>query len=244
MSILVSDILRETYQILGRPSQGDLPYLDLTVIVKDVARGRIIDLKTSARNHTTQPGTWVTPTAREMSTSGFVGGLENFIPTKVEWRYVAEANTTPLPMPKTVEVVAFESLGRLYGRKTGDMDTYCAFYDSYGSIAFSEHTNTLTLREYRIWYEDTTDLTLEGLSDSVNLPDLFITLCKNEAGLIALDQIRNADPEWAERRERLRVQFMAQVGIWTQRFEKWQRTLWGNKVTRKHGVPKRYQTIR
>lgn len=244
MSIVASDILRETYQILGRPSQQDLPYLDLLVLVKDVARGRIVDLKTSGRNHTLTAGSWVTPSAREMSTSGFVGGLENFIPVKVEWRYTAEASLDPASMPKTVEVVAFENLGRLYGRKVNDLDAYCAFYDAFANIAFSDDSETLSNRQYRIWYEDTTDVTLDGLSDNATLPELFITLCKYEAGLVALDQILNTSPEWADKRERLRPQFTAQVGIWTDRFEKWQRTLWGNKVVTKKGIPKRYKTIR
>lgn len=244
MSILASDVLTETYQILGRPSQGDLPYVDLLVLVKDVVRGRIVDLKTSARNHTMTAGSWVTPSAREMSTSSFVGGLDNFIPVKVEWRDVAEASQDPLPMPRTVEVVSFETLGSLYGSKTSELDAYCAFYDSFANIAFSDDSNTLSNRQYRIWYEDTADITLDALAHYAALPELFITLCKYEAGLVALNQIRNADPEWSERRERLRNDFTAQVMIWTSRFEKWQRTLWGNKKVSKHGKPMRFKTIR
>lgn len=245
MSILASSILTETYQILGRPSQQDLPYLDLLVLVKDVARGRVLDLKTAGRNHTLAAGSWVTPSAREMATSGFVGGIENFIPVKVEWRHTAESTQTPLPMPKTVEVVSFETLGNLYGKKTSELEAYCAFYDSFANIAFSDDSNTLANRQYRIWYEDTADITLGALTDTLTqFPDLFITLCKYEAGLVALNQIRNADPEWVERRERLRVDFATQVGVWSARFETWQRTLWGNKLVKKHGVPKRYQTIR
>jgi hypothetical protein len=244
MSILAENILRESYQILGRPSQGDLPYLDLLVLVKDVVRGRMVDLKTSGRNHTLTAGSWVIPTAREMGTTGFVGALDNFVPTKVEWRTLAESGVYPEPMPKTVEVVSFESLGPLYGIKTSSLDTYCAFYNGFRDIAFSDDVNTLQNRQYRIWYEDTADIVLEDISDAADLPELFITLCKYEAALVALDQIRNADPEWADRRERLRGQFTAQVGIWTMRFEKWQRTLWGNKKVQKHGVPSRYRAFR
>lgn len=244
MSILASNILTETYQILGRPSQGDLPYLDLLVLVKDVVRGRMVDLKTSGRNHTLTAGAWVTPTSREMSSSGFVSGQIHFIPTKVEWRYLAESGQYPEPMPKTVTVTSFETLGNLYGNKASEAEVYCAFYDNFSKIAFSDDENALINRQYRVWYEDTGDVTLDDLTDSADLPELFITLCKYEAALVVLDQIRNADPEWTERRERLRTQFAAQVGIWTGRFEKWQQRLWGNKKVSKGGKPMRFRVSR
>jgi len=236
MSILSSDILTEAYQILGRPSQLDLPYLDLLVLVKDVARGRILDLKLSARDHTTQIGPWVVPSDREMSTSGFVGGLENFIPVKVEWRYLTSDGVVPAVMPFQAEVVAFDQLGDLSRKSMTETETFCAFYDQFDNIAFSEDSTTLSFREYRVLYEDTSDVTLAALSDSVQLPELFITLCKYESGLVALDQIRNADPEWAERRERLRQTFTAQFMIWDHRFKKFQTTLYGNKKVKKLGA--------
>lgn len=238
MSILASSILTETYQILGRPSQQDLPYLDLLVIVKDVARGRILDQKLSAKNHTMAIGGWVTPSAREMSSSGFVGGLENFIPVKVEWQYISEASITPAPYPRRAEVVSFEMLGDKLERSSG-LETHVAFYDGFASIAFSENTSELALRQYRIVYEDTSDITLSATSDSVALPDLFITLCKYEAGLVALNQIKDSSPEWADMRERLRTDFGAQVAVWTDRFQKWQRSTWGNKKVKKQSANSR-----
>lgn len=234
MSILASTILQETYQILGRPSQGDLPYLDLLVLVKDVARGRILDQKLSAKNHTTQIGSWVTPSAREMSSSGFVGGLENFIPSKVEWRYTSEANLSPAPQPRTAEVVNLERLGEMHGLQTGDV-TYVAFYDGWANIAFSENTTELANRQYRIHYEDTADIDLDAVSDAVNLPEIFVPLCKYEAGLLALDQVNTGTPEWAEKRERLRGTFTMQFMNWDQRFRKWQQSRWGVKKVSKRG---------
>lgn len=242
MSILASDILAETYQILGRPSQADLPYLDLLVLVKDVARGRILDLKLATRNHTMTAGSWVTPSAREMSTSGFVGGLENFIPVKVEWRYTSEASNDPPVMPRTVQVTTFEHLGELWGKATSTSEAYCAFYNAFADIAFSENSTELASRQYRIWYEDTADITLAALSDTVELPALFTTLCKYEAALTALNQIQNNTPEWTDQRERLRVDFTAQLGIWSQRFEQWRRNLWGVKKAAKGGKPRRFRS--
>jgi hypothetical protein len=239
MSILASDILTETFQILGRPSLDDLPYLDALVHVRDVARGRILDLKQAVKGHTTILGAWVTPSAREMSTSGFVGGLENFIPTKVEWRYTAEASLSPAPQPRTVQVVNLTRLSDL--SESSLSETYCAFYDSFGSIAFSENTTSLSLRQYRIHYEDTADLTITAISHTLNLPDLFITLCKYETALLCLDQIRNSSPDWAEERERLRATFTQQWMLWDQRFQKFAKSQYGNRLVRKQGYRRRYR---
>lgn len=234
MSILASDVLEGVYTLLGRPSQNDLPYLDMLAHVRDVARGRILDLKLAARSHTTQIGAWVTPSAREMSSSGFVGGLDNFIPVKVEWRYSAEAGLSPAIMPRKVEVVAFEAIGDLADSAMGD-ETYCAFYDNFTNIAFSENSTELALRQYRVVYEDTSDITITAVGHSVDLPDIFITLCKYETALVCLNQIRNASPEWADERERLRGDFMVQVAIWSKRFEKFSTTRFGNKLVKKQG---------
>jgi hypothetical protein len=231
MSILASDILEGSYQLLGRPSLHDLPYLDLLVLVRDVARGRILDLKLAARNHTMQIGAWVTPSAREMSTAGFVGGLEQFIPVRVEWRYLAEANVTPAVMPRRVEVAPFDQLGELFD--TGE--TYCSFYDGFASIAFGDNSDTLSLRQYRIVYEDTSDIALTAVTHYVELPDVFVTLCKYEAALTALNQVRNQAPNWADERERLRADFLTQVSVWSQRFEKFSYNRYGNKKVKKVG---------
>lgn len=215
--------------------------MDALAHVRDVARGRILDLKLTAKNHTVSIGGWVTPSAREMATSGFVGGLENFIPVKVEWRYLTEASVDPAPMPSRVEVVSLESLNDLYFKSVSTKDTYCAFYDSFASIAFSENADVLALRQYRITYEDTSDITLANVSQYVELPDIFITLCAYETALICLNQVRNSSPDWADERERLRGDFTAQAMIWDQRFNKWRSHTWGNKIVSKGGKPLRYK---
>jgi hypothetical protein len=227
MSVLASDIITGAYQLLGRPSQGDLQYEDVLEYTRDYLRGRFVDQKLSARGHTTQVGPWVTPSGREMSSSGFVGGLTNFIPVKVEWRYTTEASVSPLPQPKKAQIVAFEQITEMHDQ-TGD--ALVAFYDNWENIAFSNNTTELSLRQYRILYEDTVGPTIDK-STMVDLPELFVTLGKYEVALVCLDQVRN--DTFAEERERLRGIFTQQFLIWDDRFKKWQRTQFGNKVVRK-----------
>lgn len=59
MSIAYTDVIRGAYQLLGRPSQADLPYQDVIDHAKDVIRGRLLDLKMAARGHTNVVGPWV-----------------------------------------------------------------------------------------------------------------------------------------------------------------------------------------
>lgn len=236
MSILVSDILTGAYQLLGRPSQGDLPYLDLLEHVKDVARGKILDLKLAARNHTAIAGPWTTPSGREMLSSAFVGGAENFIPVKVEWRYLAASGSELLP--NVAQVVAVEQLNEL-SHKAYTTETYVAFSDGFTSISFSETDTELSLREYRITYEDTDDLQITATTSTVELPALFVTLCKYEVALLCLDQIRNE--KFTEERERLRQVFTAQFLAWNDRFRKFQTTLYGQKRVRKQGYRRTYR---
>ena len=237
MSIAVDDIVAGTYQLLNRPSQADLPYEDVLENVRDAIRGRIVDLKLAQRNHTLSIGSWVTPSAREMSTSGFVGGLEQFIPTKVEWRYLAEATLDPLPQPRKVTVVSYEAIGDMESISDGYSETYCAFYTSFGNIAFSENTTELALRQYRILYEDM-ELTSYSKAGTIDLPALFTTLAKYEAALLCLDKVRN--PEFSEERERLRAIFTQQFMIWNDRFSKWRTTSWGNKKVKTLGYRRTY----
>ncbi len=230
MSVLASDIIAGTYALLGRPSQNDLPYEDVLEHTRDFIRGRMIDTKLSARGHTTQVGTWVTPSAREMASSGFVGGLTNFIPVKVEWRYTSEASVSPAPQPRRSQIIAYEQIGELY-QQTGE--SYVSFYDNFENIAFSENSTALSLRQYRVHYEDTTSPAIIKTT-AVDLPEIFVTLGKYEVALACLDQVRN--DTFADERERLRGTFSQQFLIWNERFKKWHLTQFGNKKVTKVGA--------
>jgi hypothetical protein len=236
MSVLASDIIAGTYQLLGRPSQTDLQYEDVLEHVRDFIRGRILDQKLSARGHTNQIGSWVTPSGREMASSGFVGGLTNFIPVKVEWRYTSQASLSPLPQPYKAEIVAFEQIAELHGMTARD---YVAFYDNFENVAFSASSTELSLRQYRVIYEDTSNPTINKTT-AVDLPEMFVTLGKYEVGLSCLDQIRN--DTFTEERERLRGSFTAQWVIWDDRFKKWQTTQFGNKRVTKVGANARWRS--
>ena len=235
MSVLVEDIAKGAFVLLGRPSLHDLPYEDLLDHVRDFVRGRLVDQKLSARGHTNQIGSWVTPSAREMSTSGFVSSVTNFVPVKVEWRYTAEATVSPLPQPKKAQIVAFEQIADLY-ELTGE--SYVAFYDNFERIAFSNNTTELSLRQYRVIYEDTTNPTL-ARTDAVDLPELFITLGKYEVALACLDQVQNEAT--VEAMGRKRAGFEKQWFIWNERFKKWQMTQFGNKKISKVGANARWR---
>jgi hypothetical protein len=232
MSIGYTDIIRGAYQLLGRPSQLDLPYQDVIDHAKDVIRGRLLDMKLAARNHTNVVGPWVTPTSREMSSSSFVGGADNFIPVKVEWRATPDSETT---FPRRAEVVAYEQLGDLYRSTTTFAETYVAFTDNFTKIAFSETDETLEYRQYRIIYETLEDPTVALGSTTANFPALFITLCKYETAIMCLDHVTNETVEWAERRERLRGTLAARYQLESARFDKWNTTLYGNKKVKRLG---------
>ena len=237
MSVTASDIVTGAYQLLGRPSQTDLPYEDVLEATRDVVRGRTLDLKLAQRDRTLQIGDWVTQSAREMSSSGFVGGLDNFIPMKVEWRYIAEATVSPAPQPRKVDIVAYESLSDFNPISDGYFETFCAFYNQFQNIAFSENTTELALRQYRVLYEDTEDV-IATKDSTAEFPALFITLCKYEVGLLCLDQVRN--DSFADERERLRRTFTQQFMLWNDRFTQWRKTSFGSKKVKKLGFRTRY----
>ena len=232
MSIDYEDIVKGAYQLLGRPSQLDLPYQDVLDHARDVIRGRLLDLKLASRGHTNTVGPWVTPTAREMDSDSFVSEKTNFIPVKIEWRTASDTSTS---FPRKAEVVAYEQLGDLYRSTTTFAETYVAFTNNFSRIAFSETDETLDSREYRIIYEDLDDisLALSGTTDAI--PGLFITLCKYETAIMCLDHVVNASNEWAEKRERLRSALMARFSAEESRFQKWHRTLFGNKKIKRLG---------
>lgn len=232
MSIAYTDVIRGAYQLLGRPSQLDLPYQDVIDHAKDVIRGRLLDLKMAARGHTNVVGPWVTPTSREMSSGAFVSNLDNFIPVKVEWRTASDTATS---FPRKAEVVAYEQLGDLYRSTTTFAETYVAFTDNFTKIAFSETDETLESREYRIIYETLEDPNISLGGTTAVLPALFITLCKYETAIACLDQVENRSNEWAEKRERLRASLAGRLMNEEQRFRKWNTTLFGNKKVKRLG---------
>lgn len=239
MSIAYTDVIRGAYQLLGRPSQKDLPYQDVIDHAKDAIRGRLLDIKMASRGHTNVIGAWVTPTdVDDMSTSAFVSGATNFIPVKVEWRI---KNDTDIQFPRKAEVVAWSALGELYRDSLSIAETYVAFSDNFSKIAFSETIEMLGNREYRIIYETLDDPTVEIGGETATLPSLFITLCKYEAALLCLDQVANQSNEWAELRERLRYSLSARLAVEEQRFKKWNTTLFGNKKVKRLGFRTRFE---
>lgn len=239
MSIEAADIVSESYRLLGRPAQADLPYQDVLDTAKDVIRGYLVDMKLSARNHTPQIGAWVTPNDREMTTAGFAGGIFNFIPVRVEWRYLWADDSTTTPM--RAEVVSFEQLSDMY-RLSTQTETFCAFYNGNQSIAFSETPETLAQREYRLIYESMEDLSL-ALNKNVELPALFVTLCKYETALNCLDQVINTSETWIEKRERMRKTLLMNVGEWREKFSKWRTSAFGQKKVTKLGYRPRLRSI-
>lgn len=233
MSIAYTDVIRGAYQLLGRPSQSDLPYQDVIDHAKDVIRGRLLDLKLASRGHTNTIGPWVTPTdVDDMATSSFVGGQTNFIPVRVEWRV---KNDTATQFPRKAEVVSWSARGDLYRESLTLAETYVSFSDNFQKMAFSETLETLSVREYRIIYETLEDPTVAIGGTTAELPDLFITLCKYETALACLDQVDNPSSAWAEKRERLRNSLAQKAIGEEQRFEKWNRTLYGNKKVKRLG---------
>lgn len=232
MAITASDIVTTAYRKLGQPSQGDLPYQDVLDNARDVIRGKMLDLKLSARNHSVVTGGWVTPNAREMSSAGFVGGQLNVIPVSVEWRYNVSDRDT---IPHKADIVAFEQLAELYHKSAFSNETFVSFYtaNNVGMVAFSETEETLSQREYRVIYESMADVDFASLTSEAGIPELFVTLCGVETALLSLDAVENTTDEWMEKRERLRSSLSIEFAQHEKRFEKWSKTLYGNKTVRK-----------
>lgn len=226
--INVSSIASGAYQLLGRPAQLDMPYQDVVAHTADVVRGRLLDLKLAAKGHTIDPGTWSTPSDREMSSVAFTGGIDNFIPVKVEWRYLGTDTTL---VPNIAEVVAYERLSDL----AASAKSYVAFYNGFGSIAFNDTQAILSQREYRVAHENLDDVSV-ALGGNVEFPPLFISLMKYEVALRCLDQVQNESEKWAERRERLRPSLLTIFTQDAQRFDQWRRTRYGNKIVKKRGL--------
>lgn len=156
------------YQLLGRPSQGDLPFQDVLDHAADVVNGLLIDMSLVARNHKTVASSWVTGTARTMSTALFGLITPDFIPVKVEWRAL---NGDTAARPFKLEVVAYEQLEAMTSRAENG-ETYCAFYND--TIVFSDLATTVTQKQYRIIYDPFilgtgTNVTVFGCSvDAIN----------------------------------------------------------------------------
>lgn len=235
MSIAVSDIVAGAYQLLGRPSQLDLPYKDVVNNARDVVRGFILDLKLSARDHKTTFTAWITPNAREMDVLDFTGhiGLDSFLPTKMEWRYAASASQDPIPFK--VEFVSYEQLYDLAAKSRRDTETYVALYNDNTKMAFSETFTILLQRQYRMSYESLNDETITALNQNAALPALFITYCKYKTAEISLDQVENTSDVWMEKRGRLRPAIQQGINEWEPRKKQFVFTLYGNKQTKKLG---------
>lgn len=242
MSIEYGDIIKGAYQLLGRPSQLDLPYQDVMDHARDVIRGRLLDLKMAARGHTNVVGPWVTPTGRDMAVTAadptgnrlVPVGTGYFIPVKMEWRTVNDAQEVP---PRKAEIVSYDQLGDLFRSAMTFSETYVAFTDNFSKITFSETYETLKQRQYRLIYENLSDATADVELDSAVgvLPDLFITLCKYETAIMCLDHVVNESNEWMEKRERLRRALLGRYAMEEKRFEKWNTTLFGNKKVKRFG---------
>lgn len=307
MSIAYTDVIKGAYQLLGRPSQTDLPFQDVIDHTADVIRGRLLDMKMAVKGRTNVVGPWVgqrtlslsnatnaspivvtttsnhyfssgqtvtisgvvgntaanntwvitkltdttfslngstgngayvsggtivTDLNREMNSGPFVNNLTNFLPVKVEWRLKVDAETQ---FPRAAEVIAYEQLGDMYRSVTTFAETYVAFTDNMSKIAFSEVDETLSTREYRVIYEDLEDVTVALGSTDNTIPDLFLTLCKYETALMCLEQVNNPTMEWAERRERLRMSLSSRLAVEERRFDRWNRTAYGNKKVKRLG---------
>lgn len=235
MSISGTAIAQGIYRLLGRPSQTDLPYSDVLDAARDVYRGRLFDMKLANRNHTLAFSSWYTPTAAEgvnLTSFSIASGTTNIFPVKMEWRPVNAATNYK---PRKAEVVSFENLSEYARMARTEDETYVAFYGS-NLVAFSETVDALALREYRVIYEDTEDVTMAALSDTITeVPDMLAPLFYYEGALLLLDQVRNDSPDWQDRRERLRGSLTAPFMEWDRRFNTWRRTLYGNKIVNKRG---------
>lgn len=238
MSIAYTDIVRGAYQLLGRPSQTDLPYQDVMDHAKDVIRGRLLDMKMAARGHTNIIGPWVNITDTQMSTTAFTttaqtpSGVKNFIPVKVEWRVRDDVSEQ---LPRKADVVAYEQLGEFFRSTITFAETFVAFTDNFSKIAFSETEEQLQFRDYRIIFETLEDISLALGQETDNFPALFVTLCKYETAVMCLDQVTNESLEWAEKRERLRNSLIGRLAVEERRFDKWNKTLFGNKKVKRLG---------
>lgn len=230
MSVTVSDIIIGAYRKLGRPSQADMPYADLISLSNEVYQGMLLDMKLSAREHTTDIGSWVTPTARNMATTSFTGGGE-IIPTRVEWRIADD--TTAIPMK--AEIVAYDNINELAMKARTVNETYVSFYDGFANILFSESLEVLETREYRIIYETLAYTAMTSKSDSLTIPALFSTYAIEEVSIRALDEVYNSTPEWAEKRERMRMSIAMSLVENKKRWSKYVTSLYGNKISHKLG---------
>jgi hypothetical protein len=234
MATLCSDIVTGAYQLLGRPSQEDMPYQDVLTHAGDVIRGREADLTLAARGKRLEASSWGTPTDKLETTAIFGIGIDDFLITKVEWRPVGSDDTVT---PIKADVVSFERLDEL-GATARGTESYVAFYNNQSQVAFSESTTVLTNREYRVWYEPFTGFTA-ALSTNTGMPDTFITLFKYETALRCLDQVENDSESWQNKRERLRASLMPVFLTEDARFKRWTTSQYGNKVTKKQGFRSR-----
>lgn len=232
MSILGSDMVSGAYQLLGRPSQLDLNYNDVLLNAARVVRGLILDLKLSVRNHKTAVSDWITTSTREMSTSDFFHSADVLV-SKVEWRYLAAASQDPIPFK--AEVVAYEQINEVAKTSQSNQETYVAFYNDNGTMAFSEIATVLALRQYRVMYETLSNEALATLAATAGLPAIFTTYGEALTAKMSLDQVENLTEAWIESRERRRPMINALCVEWKPRFEKYTHTYFGNLKVKKLG---------
>lgn len=226
-----TDLVQGAYLLLGRPGQPDLPFQDVLTHAGDVVRGRFLDLRLARNSHETQRTGWVTPSARSVASSAFsITG--NYLPTKVEWRFTDADTSIP---PFRAEIVAPESMDERYYLSRKIQETYVAFENQGTTILFSESTNVLAKRQYRIWYEDLNAITTPAIGGTVDILEPFLTLLKYELALRLIDQVRTGTSEWAEERERLRQSLKAVLAMEEARWEKWRTSYFGDRKVKKLG---------
>jgi hypothetical protein len=238
--MLASEIVSETYRLLRRPSQDALPYRDVLKTANDVIRGRLVDMKMAARNHTPEVGSWVVPSGRTMNAAGFTGGRSFVLPVSMEWRYQSQDDAA---VPQRVELVSYEMLNDLW--RSSFTEVYAAFYRSNGQsmVAFSDAADYVSDREYRLVYETLSDTVIDDTTTQIDLPDLFEPLCSVETAIKSLDYVHNDTEDWAMARERLRSSLTTDFLQWNERFKQWQNTLYGNKLVTKGGFRPRRGSI-
>lgn len=222
-----STIVTGVFQLLGRPSLQDMPYTDILTHTSDVVTGRLLDMSMAGKNRQTLMSEWVQGTDQTMDVGDWDLETDRFIPTKVEARTAGSEGRA-----STVQVVALEQLEDLALKANGEM--YCAFHEDFQSITFSDLESVVDTKEYRIHYEPISRLDLVVRADT-QIDDVFTSLCKYETALRCLDQVENDTEAWTAKRERLRPGFLAIFLQEQARFDKFNKTRFGNKKFKRQG---------
>lgn len=197
-----SDILKQSYSFLGKPSQQKLPYQSIIDSLNRKVNGRMLDMQLSSNNWRARLSGVKTYTTQDVALN-----LDSYsVPVRVESR-PRGGSDSDWQEEEIVDYATWNSVNR----------PAVSFYGTPTRMVLNAD---VTSREFRILYE-TGDETISGLTDDIELAGIFVPLIFDEVTLDCLAMVNDSTPEWMARAARIERILMIDLAKQDERFKRW-----------------------